>query len=118
MVVEDEKIVAADIRQNLTMLGYMVPAVLASGEEAIKKAAEQCPDLVLMDIQLKGRIDGIEAAKIVQSRLNVPVVFITAFAATNVSGDAFATLDFEGEVLLDPTRTGVGVSKYAYIRQA
>ncbi len=80
MVVEDEKIVAADIRQNLTMLGYMVPAVLASGEEAIKKATEQCPDLVLMDIQLKGRIDGIEAAKIVQSRLNVPVVFITAFA--------------------------------------
>ena len=80
MVVEDEKIVAADIRQNLTMLGYMVPAVVASGEEAIKKAAEQCPDLVLMDIQLKGRIDGIEAAKIVQSRFNVPVVFITAFA--------------------------------------
>ena len=80
MVVEDEKIVAADIRQNLTMLGYMVPAVLASGEEAIKKAAEQCPDLVLMDIQLKGRIDGIEAARIVQSRRNVPVVFITAFA--------------------------------------
>lgn len=80
MVVEDEKIVAADIRQNLTMLGYMVPAVLASGEEAIKKAAEQCPDLILMDIQLKGKIDGIEAARIVQSRLNVPVVFITAFA--------------------------------------
>lgn len=74
------EIVAADIRQNLTMLGYMVPAVLASGEEAIKKATEQCPDLVLMDIQLKGRIDGIEAAKIVQSQLNVPVVFITVFA--------------------------------------
>src|SRR5207248_7734725 len=80
LVVEDEKIVGADIRQNLTMLGYFVPAVLASGEEAIKKAAEECPDLVLMDIQLKGKIDGIEAAKIVQSRLNVPVVFITAFA--------------------------------------
>src|SRR5207302_1412310 len=45
-----------------------------------KKAAEECPDLVLMDIQLKGRIDGIEAARIVQTRLNVPVVFITAFA--------------------------------------
>lgn len=80
MIVEDEKIVAADIRQNLTMLGYLVPSVLASGEEAIKKASEQCPDLVLMDIQLKGKIDGIEAAKIVQTRLNVPVVFITAFA--------------------------------------
>ncbi|MGI8743370.1 MAG: response regulator [Bryobacteraceae bacterium] len=80
MVVEDEKIVAADIRHNLTNLGYSVPSVLATGEEAIKKAAEQCPDLVLMDIHLKGKIDGIEAAKIVQSRLNVPVVFITAFA--------------------------------------
>lgn len=80
LVVEDESIVGADIRQNLTMLGYRVPAVLASGEEAIKKAAEECPDLVLMDIHLKGKIDGIEAAKIVQSRLKVPVVFITAFA--------------------------------------
>ena len=64
MVVEDEKIVAADIRQNLTMLGYMVPAVLASGEEAIKKAAEQCPDLVLMDIQLKAELTALRPRKL------------------------------------------------------
>jgi two-component system, cell cycle sensor histidine kinase and response regulator CckA len=80
LIVEDEKIVAADIRENLKSLGYNVPAVLSSGEDAIRCATENRPDLVLMDIQLKGKIDGIEAAKIVQSRLNVPVVYITAFA--------------------------------------
>src|SRR5579871_353478 len=80
LVVEDEKIVATDIRENLKTLGYSVPAVISSGEEAISFASESRPDLVLMDIQLKGRVDGIEAAKIVQGRLNIPVVFITAFA--------------------------------------
>src|SRR5690349_20878987 len=80
LVVEDEKIVAADIRENLRSLGYSVPAVISSGEEAITEASQNHPDLVLMDIQLKGRIDGIEAARLVQGRLNIPVVFITAFA--------------------------------------
>ena len=80
LVVEDEKIVAADIRENLRSLGYSVPAVISSGEEAISEASQNHPDLVLMDIQLKGRIDGIEAARVVQTRLNIPVVFITAFA--------------------------------------
>src|SRR5437016_14106690 len=80
LVVEDEKIVAADIRENLRSLGYSVPAAISSGEEAISEASQNHPDLVLMDIQLKGRIDGIEAARLVQTRLNIPVVFITAFA--------------------------------------
>ena len=80
LIVEDEKIVAADIRENLRSLGYSVPAVISSGEEAISEASQNHPDLVLMDIQLKGRIDGIEAARLVQGRLNIPVVFITAFA--------------------------------------
>ena len=80
LIVEDETIVAADIRENLRSLGYSVPAVIASAEEAISAASQNHPDLVLMDIQLRGRIDGIEAARLVQGRLNIPVVFITAFA--------------------------------------
>ena len=79
-VVEDEKIVAADLQAHLQMLGYEVPAVVSSGEEALKRAGESHPDLVLMDIQLKGRMDGIEAARIFQTRLNIPVIYVTAFA--------------------------------------
>src|SRR5690242_11991041 len=80
LVVEDEKLVAADLRSHLEKLGYAVPAVLSTGEEAISSATQSRPDLVLMDIHLKGRIDGIEAARILQSRLSIPVVYVTAFA--------------------------------------
>ena len=62
MVVEDEGIVAEDICSSLGSLGYTVSAVVSSGQEAIKKAEEYKPDLVLIDIVLKGEIDGIEAA--------------------------------------------------------
>ncbi len=61
-------------------LGYAVPRVMATGEDAIRSATETRPDLVLMDIQLKGRIDGIQTAQILQTRLNVPVIYVTAFA--------------------------------------
>ena len=80
LVVEDEKLVAADIQAHLEKLGYSVPGVLATGEDAISKASQSRPDLVLMDIHLQGRIDGIEATRILQSRLNIPVVYVTAFA--------------------------------------
>lgn len=80
LVVEDEKLVAADIQEHLEKLGYGVPGVMSTGEEAIRSASEARPDLVLMDIQLKGRIDGIETARILQTRLNIPVIYVTAFA--------------------------------------
>src|SRR3989442_1585180 len=80
LVVEDEKIVAADIQAQLEKLGYGVPGILSTGEDAIRTASETRPDLVLMDIHLKGRIDGIETARIMQARLNVPVVYVTSFA--------------------------------------
>ncbi len=80
LVVEDESLVAADIQGHLETLGYDVPKVTSSGEEAVRRATENRPDLVLMDIQLKGRMDGIEAARILQFRFNIPVVYVTAFA--------------------------------------
>jgi CheY-like chemotaxis protein len=63
LVVEDERIVATDIRNRLKILGYPAPATASSGEEALKKAAECHPDLVLIDIQLRGEMDGIKVAK-------------------------------------------------------
>lgn len=79
LLVEDEAIVAKDIQSMLIDLGYDVSAVVASGEEAIRKAEEAQPDLVLMDIGLKGEIDGIEAAKQIRNLFNIPIVYLTAY---------------------------------------
>src|SRR5579864_9271263 len=80
LVVEDEKLVAADIQTHLERLGYHVPRVFATGEDAIRSASESRPDLVLMDIHLQGRLDGIETAQILHTRLNIPIVYVTALA--------------------------------------
>jgi len=80
LVVEDESIVAKSIQSSLKSLGYTVPAVVSSGEEAVHKAEETRPDLVLMDIVLKGRMDGIKAAREIYNRLNIPIVYLTAYS--------------------------------------
>ncbi|MFC5303258.1 EAL domain-containing protein [Azospira restricta] len=80
MLVEDERIVAFDLQRQLHGFGYRVGAVVASGEQAVRKAAEEKPDLVLMDIHLEGRMDGIEAASEIRARHQIPVVFLTAYA--------------------------------------
>lgn len=80
LVVEDEVIVAQDIAGRLKKLGYIVTATVASGEEAIEKATENRPDIVLMDIVLKGEMDGVAAAQQIRTKINVPTVFLTAYA--------------------------------------
>jgi PAS domain S-box-containing protein len=80
MVVEDESIIAEDIQAMLESLGYAVPAIALSGEEAIKKAVETHPDLVLMDIVLKGKMDGVEAAEYLRTHYQLPVIYVTAYA--------------------------------------
>jgi len=80
LVVEDERVVARDIEKRLRKLGYVVPASVALGEEAIEKVAELRPDLVLMDIRLKGAMDGIEAAEQIRADFDTPVVYLTAYA--------------------------------------
>lgn len=80
LVVEDEQLVADDLRETLEYLGYVVPALLATGEEAILMVESLQPDLVLMDIRLAGKMDGVEASFEIQSRFHVPVVYLTANA--------------------------------------
>lgn len=80
LVVEDETIVARDIRNMLKGLGYEVVAIVPSGKESIKKAKEKKPDLVLMDIMLQGEFDGVKAADEIYNTLNIPVVYLTAYA--------------------------------------
>lgn len=80
LVVEDENIVALEIKKRLQKLGYVVPGVASTGEDAISKAEGILPDLVLMDIMLKGEIDGIHAAGEIRKRFNIPVVYLTAYS--------------------------------------
>lgn len=79
LIVEDESIVALNIKNRLEGLGYAVVATTSSGESAIEAAAKNRPDLVLMDIKLKGKIDGIEAAGQIRRRFQIPVVYLTAY---------------------------------------
>ncbi|MFQ5577314.1 MAG: response regulator [Anaerolineae bacterium] len=80
LIVEDESIVALDLKNRLKGLGYGVPAIVASGEGAIAAVEQTRPDLVLMDINLKGAVDGVTAAGHIRARLNIPTVYLTAFA--------------------------------------
>ncbi len=79
LVVEDEPIVALDLQLRLQRMGYDVPVVVASGEEALASAHDMPPDLVLMDINLEGQMDGIEAADRLAAQ-HVPVVYLTAYS--------------------------------------
>jgi len=78
LVVEDQTIVALNIKNRLKNVGYAVEGTAVSGEEAIREAELTNADLVLMDIMLKGDMDGIEAARIIKSRLGIPVIYLTA----------------------------------------
>ena len=80
LVVEDESVVARDLERSLTDLGYDVTDCVTSGEEALISAEERRPDVVLLDIRLRGQIDGIEAASLLRARYRVPVVYLTAYS--------------------------------------
>lgn len=80
LVVEDESIISKDIQHNLTRLGYVIAGSSATGEKAITLAKEEKPDIVLMDIMLKGDMNGIEAAEIIRREHHIPVIFLTAYA--------------------------------------
>ena len=80
LVVEDETIVSLDLQNSLKILGYKVVGAASNGPDAIAKAESARPDLVLMDIILKGDMDGVQTAEAIHARLNVPVIFLTACA--------------------------------------
>lgn len=80
LVVEDESIVALDLRSSLEHLGYDVAGTAATGEDALRLAELERPDLVLMDIRLRGELDGTQAADEIRRVLQIPVVFLTAYS--------------------------------------
>lgn len=80
LIVEDEGIVAKNMENTLSSLGYLVAGIAYAGPEAIRRAQEERPDLVLMDIVLRGEMDGIEAAEQIRKSLDIPIVYLTAYA--------------------------------------
>ena len=79
MVVEDEAIVAKNIEKQLSNAGYDVVGFATTAEESIDKAQLEKPDLVLMDIKLRGKMDGIEAANKIRRSLRLPVIYLTSY---------------------------------------
>jgi CheY-like chemotaxis protein len=94
LIVEDDWIVAEDIQTSLKKLGFSVSAIVPSGEEALKKAKEDNPDLVLMDIMLEGEMNGTEAAEQMRALFNIPVVYLTAYADEDMVERAKVTEPF------------------------
>lgn len=91
LVVEDESIVSKDIQQSLKKLGYHVVGAAATGEKAVELALEHKPDIILMDIMLKGEMNGIEAATCIRAEANIPVIFLTAYADESTLAKAKVT---------------------------
>jgi len=94
LVVEDEVLVAAELESHLQNLGYIVCGKASSGKKAIELTDKHRPDLVLMDIILKGDLDGIEVADIIRSKYEIPVIFVTAYADEERLKRAKLTLPF------------------------
>ncbi len=94
LIVEDERIVAEDLKRLLIKMGYVVIGIAASGEEAIRNVELQRPDLVLMDIRIQGPQDGIEVAERLYAEYNLPVSYLTAYADTATLDRAKATMPF------------------------
>ncbi len=84
LIVEDEAIVAGDIKDSLETMGYAVCGAVSTGEEAVERVEADGPDLVMMDIVLKGGMDGVQAAETIGARFDVPVIFLTAHADSDL----------------------------------
>jgi DNA-binding response OmpR family regulator len=96
LVVEDERIVARDLQQRLKRLGFAVPQVASSGEEALSLAEQLRPQLILMDIKLGGRVSGLEAARQIGERWKIPVIFLSAYddEETRSASRMFNAIDY------------------------
>jgi DNA-binding response OmpR family regulator len=85
LIVEDDMLIAMDLQMTLEDLGYKIVSVVCTGEEGIQEAETSQIDLIIMDIRLSGKLNGIETAKLIQSRFKIPVIFITATSSKEIN---------------------------------
>jgi len=91
LIVEDEIIIASDLGKALEKLGHTVLGIVCSGEESVRAAGRVHPDVVLMDIRLRGRMDGLRAGRTIRSRFGIPIVYLTAFSDPATMDRAWTT---------------------------
>jgi two-component SAPR family response regulator len=91
LIVEDEAIIALEIESRLLSMGYQVCGIVSTGEKAVLLAEQKSPDLILMDLKLRGDLGGMEAAKIIDEKFAIPLIFLTAFMDERPAGQ-FNTL--------------------------
>ncbi|MDO9577380.1 MAG: HD domain-containing phosphohydrolase [Candidatus Cloacimonadales bacterium] len=94
LIVEDEKIIAEDIKRTLISYKYDVVSIVSTGEEAVEIAGKQRPDLILMDIMLQGDMTGLTAAEIIYKNYNIPVIFLTAYSNDEILAKAALSSPF------------------------
>ncbi len=87
LVVEDEAIIRCDLAVTLERLGYTVVGAVSTGAESIVAAFDRRPDLIMMDIAIKGPMNGIEAAGEIRRRRKIPVLFLTAYGTVSIPGE-------------------------------
>jgi DNA-binding response OmpR family regulator len=98
LIVEDETLIAEELRQRLSYLGFSVIAAVGSADEGIAIAIRERPDLVLMDIRLKGEKDGVQAAREIRNQVDVPIVYLTAYS-DQLTVDRAKTSEHDGFIL-------------------
>lgn len=98
LIVEDEALIAEELRERLARLGIHVIAAVSSGEEGVEIATRERPDLVLMDIRLSGHKDGVQAAKEIREQADIPIVYLTAHSDRRTVERANQT-DHDGFIL-------------------
>jgi len=117
LIVEDDAVVAQDLKNRLTGMGYFIVAVTSTGEEAIDKARHHLPDVVLMDIRLSGKIDGITAAAEIGKNYQLPIIYLTSYSDDETLARARETHP-TGYVLkpFDPRNLYVAIEMALYSR--
>lgn len=94
MIVEDEEIVAFDLRKTLEKLGYSVTSQASNGIDAIEKAEIDKPNIIIMDVRLKNELDGIDAAQIISLKNRIPIVYLTSYNDAEIRKRAKSTPAF------------------------
>jgi CheY-like chemotaxis protein len=117
LVVEDDAIVAQDLKNRLTGMGYFIISVTSTGEDAVEKARHHLPDVVLMDIRLAGEMDGITAAAQIGEKYHIPVIYLTSYSDEETLARARETRP-AGYVLkpFDPRNLYVAIEMALYSR--
>ena len=95
LIVEDQSVIAIDLKRSLSERGYVVVGISDNSEDAVNKADECRPDLILMDIMLNGEKSGIETAELIKKKQNIPIIFLTALTDIDTYSKALKTEPFK-----------------------